>query len=330
MSSVEVRVSCKSNASDVIAYPRVDERAPCVAVLLCTHNGASFLPAQLASLEHQTHRNWRLYVSDDNSTDDTLTIIRNFARRVSQPVEIRKGPGRGPALNFLSLASDPRVTGEFFAFCDQDDIWPPEKLARSLSWIATIPSSVGAVYGARTRLIDATGRPCGFAPRFKKAPSFSNALVQSIAGANTMLFNSATKRLLERAGPREVVSHDWWTYQLVTGAGGILHYDAEPSVDYRQHERNHIGCNRGPRAQLKRLRMVIDGGFAAWNDVNLAALQECRLLLSNEARRCLDDYASLRQKSLWRRLLALARSPIRRQTPVGNLALILAVLLNKV
>ena len=298
--------------------------------MLCTHNGARFLPAQLASLEHQTHRNWRLYVSDDNSTDATLTIIANFAQRVSQPVEVRKGPGRGPALNFLSLAADPQIAGDFFAFCDQDDVWYPDKLARALTWAATIPVGICAVYGSRTRLVDASGRPFGHAPRFSKAPSFSNALVQSIAGANTMLFNPSTKRLLERAGARDVVSHDWWAYQLVSGAGGIVHYDAAPSLDYRQHEENRIGCNRGFAAQLKRLRMVIDGGFANWNNINLVALQQCQSLLTKEARDLIDVYASLRQKSLWRRLASLARSPLRRQNLSGNLALLLAVLLNKV
>ncbi len=113
------------------------------------------------------------------------------------------------------------------------------------SILRSLKTDASRADGSRTRLIDAAGQPCGFAPRFKKAASFSNALVQSIAGANTMLFNSATKRLLERAGPHDVVSHDWWTYQLVTGAGGILHYDAEPSLDYRQHQRNPADATEG-------------------------------------------------------------------------------------
>ena len=76
--------------------------------------------------------------------------------------------------------------------------------------------------------------------------------------------------------------------------------------------------------------MVINGGFAVWNDINLAALQQCRSLLTNEAQELIDVYAGLRQKSLWRRLVSLASSSIRRQTPTGNLALLVAVLLNKV
>jgi glycosyltransferase involved in cell wall biosynthesis len=328
MSSLEIRALSMPGEHVPLSTP--DAVAPCITIFLCTYNGARFLPAQLASLERQTHTNWRLVVSDDGSTDSTLTIVANFAQRVVQPVEIRDGPRRGPSVNFLTLAADPRVLGDFFAFCDQDDVWHSDRLARALAWIKTVPGDLCAIYGSRTRLISASGQPFGYAQYFKKAPSFSNALVQSVAGANTMLFNSATKRLFERAGPRDVVSHDWWAYQLVSGTGGIVHYDAEPSVDYRQHADNRIGCNRGLPAQLKRLRMVVSGGFAAWNDINIAALQQCRVLLNSEAQSLLDVYAGLRQKSLWGRLVALARNPIRRQTPLGNLALLVAVLLNKV
>lgn len=139
MSSVGNRIK---NGIDVSRWLREGGRSPPVerlpalpriTILLCTFNGARFLAAQLASIEQQTHSNWRLIVSNDGSTDDTLTIIRHFADRVCQPVEIRHGPGRGAAANFLSLATDPEIDGDLFAFCDQDDVWHPAKLSRALA-----------------------------------------------------------------------------------------------------------------------------------------------------------------------------------------------------
>ena len=304
--------------------------APCITILLCTFNGARFLAAQLASLEQQSHQNWKLLVSDDGSTDATLAIVHHFAQRVAQPVEVRQGPQRGPAANFLSLATDPSIDCDYFAFCDQDDAWNSDKLALALKWMRTVPRDVPAVYGARTRLICAGGEPLGYSRRFRRPPSFANALVQSIAGANTMLFNRSTKRLLEQSGVLNVVSHDWWAYQLVSGSGGLVHYDPTPQLDYRQHENNRIGCNRGLRAQWKRLRMVLNGGFAAWNDVNLAALQRCRHHLTDNARTLLDSYEAMRTASLWGRLMAFARSPLRRQTFLGNIALLIGIVLRKV
>jgi glycosyltransferase involved in cell wall biosynthesis len=156
------------------------DQAPRISVLMCTLNGAQFLPAQLASLEQQTHTNWRLIVSDDGSTDATLKILEHFAQRVPQDVEMRQGPRQGPSANFVSLASDREIVGDYFAFCDQDDIWLPDKLRHALSWIRTIPAATPAVYGGRTRLVSAAGVPYGRAPLFARAPSFAKPLRRAL------------------------------------------------------------------------------------------------------------------------------------------------------
>lgn len=304
-------------------------KPPLVTILLCTFNGEAFLEAQLASLERQVHENWRLIISDDGSTDATLSIIDKFARRVSQSVEVRSGPRRGPATNFLSLAADPQIDGDYFAFCDQDDVWYPEKLKVALGRLRSIDEDKPAVYGARTHLISTEGRHNGFAPLFDKPPTFANALAQSIAGANTMMFNRPVKQLFERTGMLDVVSHDWWAYQLVCGSGGILIYDHEPQLDYRQHAGNHIGCNRGLRAQWMRLLMILRGGFAHWHDVNVAALEQSRPYLTEAARAELDTFKAMRTGNLPTRLHAFAKSNIRRQSLQGNVALLLAILLKK-
>lgn len=302
---------------------------PCIAILLSTYNGARFLKAQLASIERQSHQNWRLVVSDDGSTDETLSIARHFSRHVFHNVELRQGPRRGPCANFLGLATDPTITGNYFAFCDQDDVWHANKLSRALQWLETIPEGVPAVYGARTRLVCVAGRPIGYSPKFPKAPSFTNALVQSIAGGNTMVFNGAAKQLLEKAGIANAVSHDWWAYQLVSGAGGIVLYDPEPHLDYRQHAANQIGSHTGLRAHWRRFRMMLAGGLAAWNDINFVALSRCRHILTSDSRALLDMYEVMRKDRLHVRLKTFLKSGARRQSLVGNVALLLTIILKK-
>lgn len=305
-------------------------RNPQVTILMCTYNGARFLRAQLTSIEQQTHVNWRLVVSDDGSSDETLDILRNFAARISQPVELRRGPQRGAAANFMALAADPSIEGELFTFCDQDDVWHADKLSRALSWVKSSPADVPVAYGARTRLIDAQGEEIGWSPLFRRTPTFANALVQSIAGGNTMMFNRAAKRLMERAGAVDVVSHDWWAYQLVTGHGGSFHYDREPRLDYCQHGGNCVGANRGLHARWHRLRMLVDGRFARWNDTNLAALQKCRHLLTDDANALVDAYVAMRSRWLGARLKAFVSSKIRRQTVIGNVGLFIGIALRKI
>src|SRR5689334_21864250 len=215
-----------------------DSGAARVAILLGTKDGAAFLGDQLRSFADQSHRNWFLVVSDDGSRDATREIITQFAATRPQRVVVRDGPQRGVTANFLSLAADPAIDAEFFGFSDQDDVWHADKLSRALTCLAAAPAGAPALYCGRTALMTEDGRRYGLSPLFRRPPSFANALVQSLGGANTMVFNRAAKRLVEAVGVPNVVLHDWWLYQLVSGAGGAVFYDPEPMLDYRQHPDN--------------------------------------------------------------------------------------------
>jgi glycosyltransferase involved in cell wall biosynthesis len=100
-----------------------------ISVAMATCNGEAHLPSQLQSLNLQVRRPDELMVCDDASTDRTVDILARFAREVHFPVKIIQNPSRlGPCANFLKAARHCR--GELIAFCDQDDIWFPHKLAR--------------------------------------------------------------------------------------------------------------------------------------------------------------------------------------------------------
>ena len=212
-----------------------------VAILLATMNGSAFIDEQLDSIAAQTHDDWFLLVSDDGSTDDTRERVARFAASRPQRVVLVEGPRRGACANFLKMAADPAIDADYYAFCDQDDIWYADKLERALAVLAGIPVGVPALYGGRTELVDIDGRPYGFSPLFKRHPDFRNALVQSIIGGNTIVFNRPTKKLIETGGTPDIASHDWWAYQLVSLAGGVVHYDPQPAVRYRQHGKNLVG-----------------------------------------------------------------------------------------
>ena len=99
------------------------ETSPLVAILMGTMNGARFLPEQLDSLAAQTHQNWVLIASDDGSTDDTLGILKAYqAKWPTGKLIIKEGPKQGFCVNFLSMACDPSIQADYYAFCDQDDV----------------------------------------------------------------------------------------------------------------------------------------------------------------------------------------------------------------
>jgi hypothetical protein len=85
-----------------------------------------------------------------------------------------------------------------------------------------------------------------------------------------------------------VPSHDWWLYQVVSACGGEVHYDAYPSVRYRQHTGNVIGSNMGWTARMRRLQMLQKGRFRYWMDLNETALTRIRSSMSAQNQRILD------------------------------------------
>lgn len=303
-----------------------------VAILMCTFNGAAYLQQQLDSFSNQSIRNWTLYVSDDSSTDATRSILLEYQQRWgADRLVIFDGPCKGFGKNFISLIRRPEVKGSFFAFSDQDDLWFSDKLERAVSRLLPLNNQMPALYCSRTRLIDAVGNVTGLSPLFSKPPSFQNALVQSLAGANTMLINPpARDLLLGLPEDTAVTAHDWLAYLLVTACGGVAIYDSNPSLDYRQHASNLIGANASYRDRFVRLKKMMSGRFVEWNNVNLHILNAALAMMTPENRATLKHFENGRKLNLPGRVMALLRSGVYRQTLPGNLTLYLAACLGKI
>ncbi|SDZ53718.1 Glycosyl transferase family 2 [Pseudomonas syringae] len=299
---------------------------------MCTYNGAAYLREQLESFAAQTFSDWVLYVSDDASTDDTLRILSDYqVLWGNQRLVIFNGPCKGFAENFISLVQRPEIEADYFAFSDQDDVWFSDKLERSVNRLEHLDSSKPALYCSRTRLVDADLKVIGVSPLFSKPPSFKNALVQSLAGANTMLINQTARGLLVRLPEHSpLIAHDWLTYLLVTGCGGEVCYDAQPCLDYRQHSGNLIGANASTRDRLVRFRKMLSGRFIEWNDANVAILKGMERVLTVENRAVLTDFDNGRKQPFFKRVSSLRKAGIYRQTVQGNLSLVVAICLRQV
>ena len=306
--------------------------SPKVAILLCTFYGQDFLAQQLDSFAAQTHANWEVWAADDGSKDGTHSILKDYQQKWSDgQLTIHAGAAKGFAANFLFLTCKTNIVADYYAYSDQDDIWELNKLARAVEWLESIPSSIPAVYCSRTRLVDASNKDIGLSPLFSKPPSFSNALMQNIGGGNTMVFNNAARDLLREAGEDlPIVTHDWWVYMLITGCGGQVFYDTEPSVRYRQHENNLVGTNGTWQARLKRLHMLWRGYFRSWNDRNIAALLTMNHRLTPDNRKTLTYFIKARKMGLVPRLFYFKLSGIYRQTFLGNLGLIAGALFRRI
>ena len=301
-----------------------------VVILLATFNGERFLRDQLSSFVNQHHTNWDLIASDDGSTDGTLPLLDGFRQDVPQHVSLTSGPGAGFWRNFLSLIHHDGP-GDYFALSDQDDIWLPDKLTNAVEFLKTVSPTVPAVYFTRTELIDDDNQIIGLSRLFSRPPCFRNALVQNIGGGNTMVLNRAAYELLNAVpSDIEIVSHDWWIYQLVTGVGGVAHYDPEPGVQYRQHGLNIVGSNAGFGARLVRLRAMMAGRVVSWNDINVAALRRIRDWLTPENQAVLDTFVEARRAPSLLRLVHLQKAGVYRQNLIETAGLYAGAVIRRI
>lgn len=300
-----------------------DPGQPLVAILMGTYRGEQYLSGQLASIEAQDHSRWKVWASDDQSDDGTIAILRQYqAKWGTGRLAILSGPRRGFCPNFLSLVCNPEIMADFFTFCDQDDVWEVGHLSRALRMIPTVQPGTPAMYFARTKLVNDRNEPVGFSPLFRSAPCFKNALVQSIGGANTMLFNPVVATLLRKAGADvDVQSHDWWVYVVTTACGGKVYYDAVPTVRYRQHGGNLVGSNIGWVAQKQRVKLLLDGEMRRLIDRNIVGLGRLSNNMTSDCRRTLDLFCRARKQWLLPRLVGIYRSGVFRQRLVGHIGL---------
>ncbi|WP_104130343.1 glycosyltransferase family 2 protein [Cryobacterium sp. N21] len=236
--------------------------APRTSVALCTYNGAAYLEEQLLSILGQSLPVGEIVVSDDGSTDETLSILERVAAGWPDLnfVVLRNATALGVTANFeQALAA---CSGDLIALCDQDDVWWPERLERMMAEFTRRPAL--QMLHADARLVDAAGAPLGFTllqtlgvsdtdrASVHAGHAIDAYLRRNIVTGATMMVR---RELVERSRPFPPAwVHDEWI-AMVAAATGEVDLIEEPLTDYRQHGRNQIGVTTlDATGKLSRLR----------------------------------------------------------------------------
>jgi len=301
-------------------------------VFLCTYQGIAFLDAQIRSILTQSVP-IDLWVSDDGSTDGTRELVERYVS-TDPRVRLLDGPSHGFVANFLSVFENPGVSDySFLAFADQDDVWDVDKLERAQH---DLKSNIGpALYGSATRLIERHGRVFGISAPRPRPLSFANALVESLAGGNTMVLNHSAIEWVTRVRATlgdlrdHWVSHDWMLYLVMALGGHTVVYDPNPTLCYRQHSANLVGGNRQLGARFRRGWGLFRGQFremVRYNEVSLFALRP--LMIPSVSRR-FDDYLALRDSARSTSTVRWRQAGLYRQQLLDHMALKLAFSLGR-
>lgn len=205
---------------------------PLISIGLCTYNGEAFLREQLESLVNQTYRPIEIRIRDDQSTDLSGEIIREFQRAYSFIHFIQNTVRLGFQKNFESVFQD--CEGDLIAPCDQDDVWKSDKLEKLVDAL----SDHQMVYHD-SELIDESGKLLGYriSDKFQLGEWNQQTpfLFFNCISGHSMLFR---KSLLDIALPiPEAGFYDHWL-AWVALENGTIGYCPEPLVKYRQHSSN--------------------------------------------------------------------------------------------
>ncbi len=214
---------------------------PLVSVALCTYNGAAYLGPQLDSLVNQTYNNIEIIVVDDCSTDNTHTILQDYAARYPQFKIHQNHQNLGFVKNFERAAT--LCTGELIALCDQDDIWLPEKIELQVN---ALGDHIFIYHDSEFIHEDGS-------PMHKKVSDVMN-LYRGGEPEVFLFFNCVSghsilmkRELLAEALPlKETYFHDWWLAYVATNMGAI-DFIPQCLVKYRQHDNSDTNILRAKR-----------------------------------------------------------------------------------
>ncbi len=210
-----------------------------VCVLMSTYNGEQFIEEQLQSLKNQEGVDVQILVRDDGSTDHTLDILNQWQQ--TGFLTWYQGENLKPARSFLNLIRKAPET-EYYAFCDQDDVWFSDKLPSAVQALIGHEATPALYYG-QTQLVDVRLQPLP-TPNLLPADTLQQAIINHTATGGTIVFNHKLRELLQTYTPQYISMHDSWAHLVCLAVDGYVHFDSTPHMYYRQHEHNVLGMHQ--------------------------------------------------------------------------------------
>ena len=265
-----------------------------VAILLATYNGAKYLHEQIDSVINQTFMNWHLYIHDDGSNDNTLTIAKDYEGKMPERITVLDYPVQGGACNnFFSLLET--VEAPYYMFCDQDDIWHDTKVEKSLKAIlieeAKIPGLPYLSY-CNLQIVDEMRNvlqkdfwdTCQLYPEMYET---LNHRVSSTIPGCTMMINHKVKEI--SGNHSAALMHDSWLTIRTLAEKGKLIAIPEALMDYRQHFSNAIGVkscykNKSIMYKIRNLHFLIETHIKTYKMLHAAGYGSIATYLYNKVR----------------------------------------------
>ncbi len=249
-----------------------------ISIAMCSYNGEKYVREELESFSTQTRPPDELVVCDDCSTDHTVEIIEDFARKAPFEVRVHVNKQNLRYPKNLERAID-LSTGDLIVCADWDDVWVPEKLERLEAAIKSSPD-VGLVF-SDAKVVDQDLRPTGVSLWRARGLGAVNRLLiprgrnERLLRGHLSPYYGTTMAFRARYKPAILpIPSDWHAHDtrvglapdnwiaIIVASMARVALVPEPLVRYRQHGGNESGAGgRGLRSRIQAARRNDAGTF---------------------------------------------------------------------
>lgn len=225
-----------------------------VAICMATYNGSKYLKEQIESIIGQSYKDWILFVRDDGSSDDTISILKQYCSYYPEKIVMIKDKsikGGSSKKNFAAILD--YVSGNYdfnyFMFSDQDDVWLPEKIQICLERIRQCEQNGNEpiLIHSDLKVVDERLNILGesfisYRSLDVEKKDLNHLLVQNNVTGCTMFWNKALNSKISLTDDN-IAMHDWWI-ALVAATFGQIVFESQPTILYRQHSDNVVGATK--------------------------------------------------------------------------------------
>lgn len=254
--------------------------------MLSTFNGEKYLADQLDSVIAQTYTDWQLLIRDDGSSDKTLEIIENYLKKDARIslINAKNRENIGITASFFELLK--YEIADFYFFCDQDDVWLPEKIEKSVKLLEKQDNRLAQLMYASYDSVGENLKIIHEGMLRRSVTDLRRLLTENAASGWTMGINHALAAHWQLTDG--VFFHDWYL-ALLAAANGEVHFLNEKVGLYRQHAANVVGikeekqkanfkvrlsesatlivaCQRQAAQVIRESSALAEGNFAILND----------------------------------------------------------------